>query len=135
MSAPQGNPRPQRPAGASGNGQVARSAGKARPAGKYAPADGAAPPNQSIDQVNQKLGEVRTVMTDNMKKAIDRGEQLEEIEQKSDVLLEDSNRFQTSAAATKQMFCRRHWRNIIVITLLASTVIGLIIWWASSSSN
>ena len=141
--------RPQRPAGAG-----APRAGAPRPSqpraggsssnGRYAPAGsdveaGAANPNKSLDDVNAKLGEVRTVMTENMKKAIDRGDQLEAIEEKSDVLLEDANKFQRSAAATKQMFCRRHWRNILLISFLATLVLVLILWWSgafnSSSSN
>ena len=57
-------------------------------------------------------------------KALDRGEQLDSIEQKSDVLLEDANKFQHSAAATKRMFCRRHWRNVLIIAVLASVRIN-----------
>jgi hypothetical protein len=53
-------------------------------------------------------------------KAVDRGNQLDDIEQKSDVLLVDANKFQESAAATKRMFCRRHWRNIIIAAIVAA---------------
>lgn len=155
-SVPMSGARPQRPAGAGAPRAAGPPrAGAPRPSqprgpagtssnGRYAPAGsdieaGAANPNRSIEDVNAKLGEVRTVMTENMKKAIDRGDQLEAIEEKSDVLLADSTRFQNSAAATKQMYCRRHWRNILLISFLATLVLVLILWWSgafnSSSSD
>jgi hypothetical protein len=63
--------------------------------------------------------------------AVERGERLEVIKQKSDVLLEESSKFPNQAAVTKRMFCRRQWRNILVIGVIAAVWLGLIIWWAT----
>ena len=53
-------------------------------------------------------------------RTIIRGQQLEEIEQRSEVLLVDSTKFQDGARATKKMFCRRNARNIIIICVIAA---------------
>jgi hypothetical protein len=137
---------PPRRAGppAAGNGQAPRSAGKPRQGGgaKYTPAASAegeqatpTPGGEKLASVQDKIDTVRGVMQNNMQMALDRGERLEVIEQKSDVLLEDSNKFQASAKATRQMFCRRHWRNVLIITILATVLLALVIWWASGGSS
>jgi len=71
------------PGRAGGNGQAPRSAGKPRAPGaggaRYAPADTGAEMgqpqqqnNQKINEVNEKLATVRTVMTENMREATEK---------------------------------------------------------------
>ncbi len=50
--------------------------------------------------------------------AIARGDQLTEMEDKSSALNDEASKFEDQAAQTRKMFCRRHWRNIIIITLI-----------------
>jgi len=101
------------------------------PVASPTPATTGRPSDMRVQQMNEKLQNVRNVMTENMQRTIERGQQLEEIEAKSDVLLVDSSKFQSSAQATRRMFCRRHWRNVLMVCLIVALLLGLIIWWAS----
>jgi hypothetical protein len=144
-----GKPRASQGGGSVGNAGAPRSAQK-QPRGpprqsnnNYAPANtqggddeqqptklGSAQGDKKIAAVQTKIDAVRDVMSNNMELAITRGERLETIEQKSDVLLEDANKFQSQSAATKKMFCRRNVRNMIIIAVIAAVMLGLIIWAA-----
>lgn len=64
-------------------------------------------------------------------RTLDRQIVLENIEAKSDDLVTNSQAFADGAAATKRMFCRRHWRNVALIVTICAVLLGLIIWWAT----
>lgn len=60
--------------------------------------------------------------------AIQRGEKIEDLENKSDDLARGANEFNRGAKGIKQMYCRRNLRNNIIIFVIVVTILGLIIW-------
>jgi len=88
-----------------------------------------------LDEVTIKVDQVKEVLKDNLKTAIDRGNKMDEIEGKSEILLKDSETFKESSNKLKNMFCRRHWKNLILIALLVIIVLIIIIVSSMKSSS
>jgi len=61
-------------------------------------------------------------------RAIRRGDELDNVNTKSEDLLEVSERFPKQADAVKNMYCRRFWKRIVAFLLLACTILALVIW-------
>jgi hypothetical protein len=84
--------------------------------------------------VQEQINEVTHIMKNNMEKIIERDIQLGDLEDKSDDLKNNANRFATTSRKLKNKFW---WKNVkimlimggIILTLIL--VLSLIIWGAS----
>jgi hypothetical protein len=86
-----------------------------------------------LASVQSQVDNVKQSLQKNIELAMERGEKLEEIENKSENFLNDANQFNQSAKNIRAKFCRRHYKMIAVIVILILIVILIII--ISSTSN
>lgn len=74
-----------------------------------------------------RCGTARCVCSTDSEMAIQRGDRLNEMEDKSETLMNDADKFNTSSRAVRQMFCRRHARMIAIAVLIVAIIILIII--------
>jgi len=85
-----------------------------------------------LSQVQRQADDVTNVMRQNIEKTMQRGDQLDELDDKSVRLEESAQRFQKSAVKVNRMFCLRSWRNMAIIVVLCIVVLVLILWAAGA---
>uniref|UniRef100_A0A3Q3VPM5 V-SNARE coiled-coil homology domain-containing protein n=1 Tax=Mola mola TaxID=94237 RepID=A0A3Q3VPM5_MOLML len=80
------------------------------------------PPNDKIKQVQSQVDEVIDVMQENISKVIERGERLDDLQDKSESLSDNASAFSSRA---KQLHRRMWWRDMKVgtTTLLVTFII------------
>jgi hypothetical protein len=83
-------------------------------------------------KVQRQADDVTNVMRQNIEKTMARGEQLDELDDKSLRLEESAQRFQKNANKVHWMFKCRSWRNMAIIIVLLAVVIVLILWAAGA---
>jgi vesicle-associated membrane protein 7 len=79
--------------------------------------------NNTLNEVKQKVTQVREVMIDNVDRLINRGEKIEMLVDKSDELLEESISFSHKSTAIRRQFC---WQNIKAQFLIVLFVLVII---------
>ncbi len=89
--------------------------------------------NAKLNEVTIKVDQVKDILKGNLEMAITRGNQLNEIDTKAESVMNDADKFNSSATSLKRMFCRRHARNIAIISVIVIIILILIIWMASTS--
>lgn len=82
------------------------------------------PPNSKIDTVKVQIEDVANIMKDNLNKTLKRGDQLADIQNKTEDLERDSAKFyRSSQTLRRQMFMK----NIKLIALIVGIVLVLIL--------
>ena len=83
--------------------------------------------DKKLKENNAQVGEIMGIMWKNLKGIVERGEKLEDVEQKAGILDEGAERFKTNAKKLK----RKHWwenaKYSIVLIIVSVIVIGLIV--------
>jgi hypothetical protein len=85
--------------------------------------------------VNKQAEDVKLILQDNLKKAIVRGEQLEEIDLKVEIMKEHAKDFEKGAGGLKRMMCMRNCKQtafVFFVVALIITVIVLSVWKSQS---
>jgi type IV secretory pathway component VirB8 len=83
--------------------------------------------DQKLAREQGKVDAIRAVMLENAEKAALRGESLQDIELKSDVLLKSSKQFQDGTRKLKWKMCRQHWRVIIAFVVVIAVILVMAI--------
>ncbi|KAI9018965.1 synaptobrevin [Hyaloraphidium curvatum] len=81
----------------------------------------------STAQVQQELEEVKVIMQDNLNKAIERGENLQDLQLKTEELQESSQQFQKTAKEVKRQMWWKDTKMQIIIGVVVVCVLALII--------
>lgn len=81
----------------------------------------------SIEMVQQKLDNVKETMSENIQFALKNTDKIEDIQQKSDLLMESSNTFTNKATSLKRNMCAKHWKFNVTVVLIVLIIIILII--------
>jgi hypothetical protein len=92
----------------------------------------------SMNETQIQVNEVIEIMRDNVTKVIDRGEKLEDLEAKSTVLMQSSDKFKKIATKLKNNMCCKNAKITIVlvsIILVFIMIISLIIWSATKQNR
>jgi hypothetical protein len=83
--------------------------------------------DQKLKENNAQVGEIMGIMWKNLKGIVERGEKLEDVEQKAGILDEGAERFKVNAKKLK----RKHWwenaKYSIVLIIISFIVIGFIV--------
>ncbi|XP_067085879.1 vesicle-associated membrane protein 4 isoform X1 [Osmerus mordax] len=90
--------------------------------GPTAPRFGA--PTDKIKHVQSQVDEVIDVMQENISKVIERGERLEDLQDKSESLSDNASAFSSRA---KQMHRRMWWRDTKMKMIIGLVVVGLLL--------
>lgn len=79
------------------------------------------------EQVKEQLDEVHLIMRNNVERVLERGDQLGDLEEKSERLVQDANRFSsTSRKLKRKMWCQdKKW--LLVLAVIILLVLGIII--------
>ncbi|VDD87186.1 unnamed protein product [Enterobius vermicularis] len=83
--------------------------------------------NQSarMSQLQQQVNEVKSVMSSNVQRILERGDRLENLEGRTEALTASSENFKISARRVQRHMCRRNAKWTIII--IAGTVVVVII--------
>jgi len=100
------------------------SSGSSRPSAIYVP-------QTKIEAVAAQIEEVKGVMHNNIEMTIKRGEDIEHLQDTTQILLDNSQTFRKNATALKRQQC---WKNmkmtliIAIVVLVIIAIIALAIW-------
>lgn len=100
------------PSGAKANQYAAPSMNSTR---LTTPSAASTTPGQSggsdkITVVTQKVNDIQTVLKQNLEMAMDRGDKLQSMDEKSHQLMLDSEQFATKSRSVRRMMCQRNAR-------------------------
>lgn len=118
---------PQRNGGASRPSNRAESHANPRSSSPRPAAETDGQPDDKLAQVNLKVEGVKKTLQRNIELAIDRGEKIDEIADKSEILVTDAEKFRDSARNVRGMFCRRYYRMIGIIAAIVIVIILVIV--------
>jgi len=85
-----------------------------------------------LNKVQQQAEDVTNIMRQNIEKTMQRGQQLDELDDKSLRLEESASRFQKNANKVHWLYRCRNYRNLAIIFFLLAVVIILILWAAGA---
>jgi len=80
-----------------------------------------------LKEAQRKVDEVAGVMRDNIEKAIDRGDKLDQLDDKSVQLEESASKFHKRTKDVSWMFRCRSYRNLAILVLLIIVVLVVIL--------
>ncbi|XP_077573667.1 vesicle-associated membrane protein 4 isoform X1 [Stigmatopora nigra] len=80
--------------------------------------------NEKLKHVQSQVDEVIDVMQENISKVIERGERLDDLQDKSESLSDNASAF---SSRSKQLHRRMMWRNMKMKMIIALVVVGLLL--------
>jgi len=83
-----------------------------------------------LARAQQQVDEVKGTMHTVIGKALDRGDRLDDLDEKAIRLQASADRFKTQSTQLKWKMCFASWRNGAIIFILLVAVILLIVWAA-----
>mmetsp|Transcript_10800 Transcript_10800/g.26417 ORF Transcript_10800/g.26417 Transcript_10800/m.26417 type:complete len:248 (-) Transcript_10800:309-1052(-) len=83
--------------------------------------------NDKMAELNDQLGAVKAQMKTNLLAAVERGDNLDDIEVGTRDLMDGAQRFNKTSAALKRMMCCKNVKMTICLTLLILTILTIII--------
>ncbi len=83
--------------------------------------------DNKLHEVQLEIDSVKNIMTDNMNKVIERHDNLDSLQEKSDSLTASSKLFQNNARQLKWKFCRDNAKNICIITIIIAIIIFIVV--------
>uniref|UniRef100_A0A2K6W4S1 V-SNARE coiled-coil homology domain-containing protein n=1 Tax=Onchocerca volvulus TaxID=6282 RepID=A0A2K6W4S1_ONCVO len=81
----------------------------------------------SLAAIQQQVESVKTVMNNNMQRVLERGEQLENIEGRTEALTQSSQNFQWTAQRVQRRMCAKNAKWIIIIVACVMVIVAAII--------
>lgn len=84
-------------------------------------------PDSKIQAVQGQVDQVKTILTDNLSRAINRGDQLDDMEKKSQELAENAKDFDQGARRLNRTFCVRHAKCYLVGAVILLIVLLIIL--------
>lgn len=86
-----------------------------------------APRDPKFQELKDDLTAVTVTMSDNVKKTLERGVMLDDIDDKTKKLADHAHEFQHQAHAVRQNMCRRNWKMYGLIALIVTVIIAFIV--------
>jgi hypothetical protein len=80
-----------------------------------------------MDATRQKLDEVKLTMHKNIEVVIERGQKLEDLEEKAIDLELGATKFKDGSEALKKKMRWQYWRNVALIVLVVLALLGILI--------
>uniref|UniRef100_A0A914DX78 V-SNARE coiled-coil homology domain-containing protein n=1 Tax=Acrobeloides nanus TaxID=290746 RepID=A0A914DX78_9BILA len=84
-------------------------------------------PAARINELQQQVAEVKTVMSDNVVRILERGERLENIDSRAEALNQSSQSFKTTARRVQRNMCLKNLKWTIILTVFVVLIVVLII--------
>uniref|UniRef100_A0A914I837 V-SNARE coiled-coil homology domain-containing protein n=1 Tax=Globodera rostochiensis TaxID=31243 RepID=A0A914I837_GLORO len=81
--------------------------------------------NGHLDQVQQQVNEVRTVMAQNVNRVLERGERLEHLDNRSQALQESSQSFTHTSHRVQRFMCMQSMKWTIIFGVFLSVMLLL----------
>ncbi|KAI1727205.1 synaptobrevin domain-containing protein [Ditylenchus destructor] len=88
---------------------------------------GQIPPSR-VTQLQQEVSEVKTIMQDNVNRILERGDRLENIDQRTEALHASSQNFKTTARRVQRNMCWKNLKWTIILTVFLCLLVALIIF-------
>ncbi|KAJ3429625.1 vamp (vesicle associated membrane protein) [Anaeramoeba flamelloides] len=80
-----------------------------------------------LTKVQKEVDEVKNIMGENIDKVIDRGEKLENLEERSTQLNENSYQFKKGATKLKRNMCMQNLKLTLIIAMIVIIIILIIV--------
>jgi len=87
-----------------------------------------------IRRVQRQADEITDITRKNIQMSLDRGERLEDMEDKASVLETQGRQFHTNAVKLRRKFCMQSWRLTFLILILLA-VIAVILYFIIDSKK
>lgn len=87
--------------------------------------------DDKLQRLQTQAEEVKLVIRESINKAIERGDNLDQIALKAQTLESDALTFEQGSRRLRTKYCREHWKRIICIGSIISLIIlivALVIW-------
>lgn len=88
--------------------------------------------NSRLHDIENQINDVKNIATQNIEKAIKRGENLDHLMDKSVHLEESANLFQRNSKQVKKEMRCKYYKRTALIALIVIIIISLLIWAISS---
>jgi vesicle-associated membrane protein 7 len=85
------------------------------------------PANDKLSQVQISIENAKNIMTENVEKAMEKGDQLDQMHSKSSDLSQSASQFETKAVELKREMCWRNIKMMVMIGLGIFVVISIIV--------
>ncbi|EDR25749.1 vesicle-associated membrane protein, putative [Entamoeba histolytica HM-1:IMSS-B] len=85
------------------------------------------PENEKIRDIYRDVKETQDIMADNIDKMTRNLEQAEDLEEKTDAMVEKANTFKKQSHQMKKAMCWRKWKLWIIIGVIAAIIIAVIV--------
>eukprot|EP00010_Vexillifera_abyssalis_P007513 CAMPEP_0201548408 /NCGR_PEP_ID=MMETSP0173_2-20130828/4942_1 /ASSEMBLY_ACC=CAM_ASM_000268 /TAXON_ID=218659 /ORGANISM="Vexillifera sp., Strain DIVA3 564/2" /LENGTH=214 /DNA_ID=CAMNT_0047957781 /DNA_START=48 /DNA_END=692 /DNA_ORIENTATION=+ len=85
------------------------------------------PDADKIRGLRTKVQEVTDVMKDNIERVLERGERLEDLEQRSEALQDSAVEFHSRAKQLRCELCKKNWKLTIIIIITVIIIIAILI--------
>jgi vesicle-associated membrane protein 72 len=83
--------------------------------------------DEKIELLKKQTEELKQIMIDNVNKAVIRGDQLSDMDKKSENLVIQSKLFEQNSSKLKRLMCWKNAKGTICIVLIIAVVIGIIV--------
>lgn len=83
--------------------------------------------DEKIIEIKSQIDKTKTIMMENVERVIERGENLDSLQTKSEKLQEDALDFRNKSKSLKEKMCMREYKIKFMILLLILVVIGVLI--------
>lgn len=92
-------------------------------------------PYNKLDATRQKVDDLKDVMHKNIEIVIDRGQKIDDLEQKAVDLEHGASKFKDNSSALKSKMRWQYWRNVALIVLVVLILLGILIGAIYASTN
>uniref|UniRef100_A0A0N5AMX4 V-SNARE coiled-coil homology domain-containing protein n=1 Tax=Syphacia muris TaxID=451379 RepID=A0A0N5AMX4_9BILA len=80
-----------------------------------------------MSQLQQQVSQVKTVMSNNVQRILERGDRLENLESRTDALTASSENFKISARRVQRHMCRQNAKWTIIVSVGTILIVIIII--------
>mmetsp|Transcript_70081 Transcript_70081/g.111463 ORF Transcript_70081/g.111463 Transcript_70081/m.111463 type:complete len:101 (+) Transcript_70081:95-397(+) len=91
--------------------------------------------NDKIAEVQAEIDKTKDTVQKGIELAIDRGDKLDDLDDKAQNLSNEASIFNKRAKATRRHFCLQHWKMIALITFIVLILILIIVLIAAPKKS
>ncbi|XP_066276595.1 vesicle-associated membrane protein 3-like [Branchiostoma lanceolatum] len=99
--------------------------------------------NRKMDKLQSEVDEVTNLLKDNVDKVLQRGDRLERLEERSEDLNAEANRFRVVSTKLKKKYCWQNCKMTLILTgvillllaVIAGIIVGVVKPWESGGSH
>ncbi|CAD5220202.1 unnamed protein product [Bursaphelenchus okinawaensis] len=84
--------------------------------------------NEKINDIQQQILEVKTVMSDNVARVLERGDRLDNLDTRAEALQQSSENFKTTAHRVQRSMCMKNLKWTIILSIVSVLLVILVVY-------